>query len=122
MTYVDGFILSIKKEDRAKYKKIAKEAAEVWKKFGALDYKECRSDDVNPPGVTLTFPKVAKSKEGEETWFSFIVFSSKAERNRINKAVIAHFDAKYNNMKEQDMPFDIKRMVYGGFKAEVELP
>lgn len=122
MTYVDGFVLSVAKEDRAKYKKLAKEAAETWKRFGALDYKECRIDDAQPQWVTFTFPKMAKSKDGEETWFSFIVFSSKTERNRINKAVMKYFDEKYGDDKSfKDMPFDMKRMAYGGFKTEVEM-
>jgi len=120
MTYVDGFVLNVPKENRSKYKKIAKEAAETWKKFGALDYKECRLDDVNPEWVTFTFPKMAKSKEGEEVWFSFIVFKSKADRIKVNKAVMKYFSEKYGeNMK--DMPFDMKRMSYGGFKTEVEI-
>ncbi len=118
-TYVDGFVLSVPKESRAKYKKLAKEASEVWKKFGALDYKECRLDDINPQWVTFTFPKMAKSKEDEETWFSFIVFESKTARNKINKAVMKYFDEKYGESMK-DMPFDMKRFAYGGFKTEVE--
>lgn len=118
-TYVDGFVFSVPKESRATYKKIAREAAEVWKKFGALDYKECRADDVNPPHVSFTFPKMAKVKEGEEVWFSFIVFKSKKERNEINKKVMAFFDEKYKG-KDMPMPFDMKRFAYGGFATEVE--
>lgn len=119
-TYVDGFVLTIAKENRGKYKKIAKEAAVVWKKFGALDYKECRIDETDPQGVAFTFPKMAKAKEGEEVWFSYIVFKSKADRKRINKEVMKYFDEKYaEGMK--DMPFDMKRFAYGGFKAEVEI-
>ncbi len=121
MTYVDGFVLSIKKENRAKYKKMAKEAADVWKKFGALDYKECRLDDVRPNMVQFTFPEMAKTKEGEETWFAFIVFESKAERKRINKEVMKYFEAKYSEEDAKNMPFDMKRMSYGGFKTEVEI-
>jgi uncharacterized protein YbaA (DUF1428 family) len=116
--YVDGFVLSVPKGKRQAYKKMAKEASVVWKKFGALDYKECRIDDEKPEWVNATFPKVAKTKEGEETWFSFIVFKSKTERNRINKLVMKHFEAKYDDTK--DMPFDMKRMSYGGFTVEVE--
>lgn len=118
-TYVDGFVLSIPKEKRAEYKKLAREAAKVWKEFGALDYKECRADDMVPPQVAFTFPKMAKTKEDEEVWFSFIVFKSKTERNAINKKVMAHFDVKYAG-KEMAMPFDMKRFAYGGFTVEVE--
>jgi uncharacterized protein YbaA (DUF1428 family) len=118
-TYVDGFVLSIKKENVGAYKKIAKEAAQVWKKFGALDYKECRIDDQSPMGSVFTFPKMAKTKEGEDTWFSFIVYKSKGDRNKINKLVMQYFGEKYGN--DMKMPFDMKRMVHAGFKTEVEL-
>lgn len=119
-TYVDGFVLNVPKEKRAAYKKIAKEAASVWKKFGALDYKECRIDDAEPQWVTFTFPKMAKAKEGEEVWFSFIVFKSKTDRKRVNKAVMQYFDEKYGEGMK-DMPFDMKRFAYGGFTTEVEI-
>jgi uncharacterized protein YbaA (DUF1428 family) len=117
--YVDGFVLTIPQDKRNEYKKLAKEAAQVWKKFGALDYKECRIDDVQPQWVTFTFPKMAKAKEGEEVWFSFITYKTKADRNKVNKAVMAYFDKKYPNKKTKDMPFDMKRMAYGGFTVEV---
>lgn len=118
-TYVDGFVFSVPKAKKASYKKIAKEAAAVWRKFGALGYKECRADDTKPPYVTFTFPKMAKTKAGEETWFSFIVFRSRAHRDAVNKKVMAHFDKKYAG-KEMPMPFDMKRFAYGGFSVEVE--
>jgi uncharacterized protein YbaA (DUF1428 family) len=118
-TYVDGFVLTIPSEKRNEYKKMAREAAKVWRGFGALDYKECRADDMTPPMVSFTFPKMAKAKEGEEVWFSFIVFASKKERDEINKKVMAYFDKKYKD-KPMDMPFDMKRMAFGGFVVEVE--
>lgn len=119
--YVDGFVFSIPKEKKAEYKKLAREAAEVWKKFGALDYKECCANDMSPNEyVTFTFPKMAKAKEGEEVWFSFIVYNSKTERNTVNKKAMAYFDEKYAG-KEMPMPFDMKRFAHGGFTVEVEL-
>lgn len=118
-TYVDGFVLTIPKDKKAEYKKMAKEAALKWREFGALDYKECRIDDASPQWVTLTFPKMAKAKENEEVWFSFIVFASKKERNEANKKVMAYFDQKYAD-KPMLMPFDMKRMAYAGFNVEVE--
>ncbi|MBX9907027.1 DUF1428 domain-containing protein [Patescibacteria group bacterium] len=118
-TYVDGFVISIPKAKSAEYKKLAREAAKVWREFGALDYKECRADDMAPEGITLTFPKMVKAKEGEEVWFSFIVFKSRTERNAINKKVMAYFDKKYAD-KPMSMPFDMKRFAYGGFAVEVE--
>lgn len=117
--YVDGFVLTIPKERRNEYKKLAKEAAGVWKQFGALDYKECRIDDVSPQWVTFTFPKMAKAKEGEEVWFSFITYKSKADRTKVNKSVMDYFDKKYPGKDKKDMPFDMKRMAYGGFIIEV---
>lgn len=116
--YVDGFVLTIAKEHEAAYKKMAKEGAKAWIKFGALDYKECKADDVEPPHVAFTFPKMAKAREGENVWFSFITFKSKKHRNEVNKQVMAYFDKKYAG-KEMSMPFDMKRMAYGGFKVEV---
>lgn len=118
-TYVDGFVLTVPVEKRNEYKKMAREGKKTWLKFGALDYKECRADDVTPTHVSFTFPKMAKAKEGEEVWFSFIVFASKKERNEINKKVMEYYDKKYAN-KPMDMPFDMKRMAYGGFVTEVE--
>lgn len=119
-TYVDGFVMVIPAANRVAYKKMAKEAAQVWVKYGALSYKECRIDDMNPPHVQRTFQTLAKPKEGEEVWFSFIVFASKAERNKINKKVMAYFDEKYANMKNFVMPFDPKKVTYGGFITEIE--
>lgn len=117
--YVDGFVLVIPKDKKTAYKKIASDASKVWRKFGALDYKECRADDMNPQFVTFTFPKMAKAKEGEEVWFSFITFKSKKNRDSINKKVMKHFDEKWQS-EQMDMPFDMKRMAYGGFTVEVE--
>lgn len=116
--YVDGFVLVIPKAKRSAYKKMATEGAEVWKKFGALDYKECRADDMDVPGITFTFPKMAKVKPEEEVWFSWVVYASKADRNKINKQVMDYFDKKYTG-KQPDMPFDMKRMAVGGFAIEV---
>jgi uncharacterized protein YbaA (DUF1428 family) len=118
-TYVDGFVLIIPKENKAAYKKMAREAVKVWKEFGALDYKECRIDDATPNHITFTFPKMTKAKEGEESWFSYIVFKSKTDRNAINKKVMAYFDEKYAG-KDMPMPFDMKRIAYAGFVTEVE--
>lgn len=117
--YVDGFVIPIPKRNTAAYKKIASEASTVWKKFGALDYKECIIEDAKPQFVTLTFPKMVKIKPGETVWFSFIVFKSKAHRTVVNKKVMTYFAKKYSQEKEQAMPFDMKRFAYGGFKVIV---
>lgn len=97
---------------------MAEEASRVWKRFGALEYMECRLDDPKPPFVTLTFSKLTKTKPGETAWFSFITYKSRAHRDAVNKKVMAYFDKKYAKTKMK-MPFDMKRMAYGGFKVVV---
>jgi uncharacterized protein YbaA (DUF1428 family) len=118
--YVDGFVISIPKKNTAKYKKMAREAKEVWMKFGALDYKECSGDDLHPDtggSPIFPFPKMAKTKEDENVWFSFIVYNNKAHRNSVNKKVMKYYSEKYGD--DMEMPFDMKRFSYGGFKVEV---
>ncbi len=117
-TYVDGFVIPIPKKNTAKYKKMATEASRVWKRFGALDYKECIIDDAKPKFVAFAFPRMAKTKPGETVWFSFIVYKSRQHRDEVNKKVMAYFDKKYSKEKML-MPFDMKRFAYGGFKVEV---
>ncbi len=117
--YVDGFVIPIPKKNTAQYKKMAQEGSRVWKKFGALDYKECILDNVRPDKfVTMTFPKMAKVKPGETVWFSFITYKSRAHRDAVNKKVMAYFEKKYGK-EQMPMPFDMKRFAYGGFKVEV---
>ena len=116
--YVDGFVLSVPKKNTAKYKKMAQDAGKVWRRFGALDYKECMIDDKKPQLVTFTFRKMAKVRPGEAVWFSYITYKSRAHRDSVNKKVMAYFDKKYGKDK-MDMPFDMKRMAYGGFKVIV---
>jgi uncharacterized protein YbaA (DUF1428 family) len=118
-TYVDGFVIPIPKKNTAKYKKIATEASRVWKRFGALDYKECMIDDQKPKFVTVTFAKMAKTKPGETVWFSYIVYKSRAHRDAVNKKVMSYFAKKYGNV-DMGMPFDMKRFAYGGFKVMVQ--
>jgi len=115
--YVDGFVISIPKKNTFKYKKMAREACAIWMKFGALDYKECRIEDVTPQFVTFTFPKMAKTKPNENVWFSFIVYKSRRHRDEVNKKVMAYFEKKYgkNNMP---MHFDMKRFAFAGFQVE----
>ncbi len=118
--YVDGFVIPIPKRNTAKYKKMALEASKVWKKFGALDYKECILDDPKPDkAVKFTFSKLAKVKPGETVWFSLVVYKSRQHRDAVNKKVMAYFAKKYGK-KEMKMPFDMKRFAYAGFKVAVE--
>jgi uncharacterized protein YbaA (DUF1428 family) len=118
--YVDGYVIPIPKKNTAKYKKMAREAMAVWKRFGALDYKECMIDDVKPDkSMVFTFPKMIKAKSGETVWFSFIVYKSRKHRDAVNKKVMAYFAKKYGKDATMDMPFDMKRFAAAGFKVEV---
>lgn len=116
--YVDGFVLSVPKKNTAKYRKMARSACAVWKRFGALDYKECMIDDPDPQFVTFKFPKMARAKPSEAVWFSYIVYRSRKHRDTVNKKVMAYFDKKYGK-EMMKMPFDMKRFAYGGFKVQV---
>lgn len=119
MSYVDGFVLPIPVKNMAAYRKMAKLAGKVWREYGALDYKECIADDVKS-GKHTSFPQSVKLKKDEVVVFSFIVYKSKADRNRINKKVMA--DPRLAAMMDpKSMPFDGKRMFWGGFKAFVDL-
>lgn len=119
MSYVDGFVVPVPKDNLAAYRKLARKAGKLWKEHGALAYVECAADDVKP-GKQTSFPQSVKLKDGEVVVFSYIVYESKAARNRINKAVMA--DPRLAKMcTPEDTPFDAKRMIFGGFKAIVEM-
>lgn len=115
MKYVDGFVIPIKKKNLKNYLPMAKMGEKVWRKYGALDYKECVADDMmNKWG--MSFSKLAKLKKGETVIFSYIVFKSKAHRNQVNKKVMKEMEKMCN---EINVPFNVKRMAYGGFKVKV---
>lgn len=122
--YVDGFVLVVSKKKLGTYKSMAQVGAKVWKKHGALDYKECVGDDLNPDMgkySILPFPKMTKLKPSETVIFSFITYKSRAHRDKVNAKVMkdpAMNDPKY---KDMPMPFDMKRMAYGGFKVLVSM-
>jgi uncharacterized protein YbaA (DUF1428 family) len=119
MEYVDGFVLTVPKKNIKAYTKLAKLASKVWKDHGALDYKECVGDDLKIK-MGIPFTKLAKSKPGETIIFSYIVYKSRAHRDKVNAKVMK--DPRLANaMDGKDMPFDCKRMTYGGFKAIVEI-
>jgi uncharacterized protein YbaA (DUF1428 family) len=118
MNYVDGFVLPLPKDKVADYRKIARKAGNIWMEYGALAYVECVGDDVHP-GKLTSFPQSVKLKPGEIVVFSWIVYKSRAQRDRINKQVMA--DPRIAGMDPKSMPFDGKRMFWGGFKGLVEL-
>lgn len=117
MSYVDGFLLPLKTENVADYKKMSKKAGKIWREHGALDYRECVLDDAIPH-CGVPFGKIAKAKEDETVIFAWILYKSKAHRNQVNKAVMA--DPRMNKIMPEVAPFDVKRMGYGGFKTIVE--
>jgi uncharacterized protein YbaA (DUF1428 family) len=119
MSYVDGFVVPVPQSNLAAYRKMAKKAGKIWIEHGALEYHECVADDVKP-GKSTSFPQAVKLKPGEVVLFSWIVYNSRAERNRINKKVMS--DPRLADMMDpKSMPFDGKRMFWGGFKPLVTL-
>ena len=117
MAYVDGYILPVPEKNIAQYRKIAKAAGKIWKEHGALEYRECVGEDLKPP-FGVPFGKLIKAKPGETVIFSWVVFKSKAHRNKVNAKVMA--DPRLTALCPENMPFDCKRMGYGGFKTLVE--
>lgn len=119
MSYVDGFIVPVPKANLAAYRKMARLAGKIWREHGALHYVECVGDDV-PEGKVTSFPKAVKLKPGEVVVFSWVVYKSRADRNRIMPKVMA--DPRLGaQMDPKKLPFDGKRMFWGGFKPIVEL-
>jgi uncharacterized protein YbaA (DUF1428 family) len=117
--YVDGFVLPIPKNKLEVYRRIAQKAGKVWKDHGALEYVECVGDDLHPKGMK-TFPRLVKPRPGETIVFSWIVYRSRAHRDRVNAKVMN--DPRLAAMMDpKAMPFDVKRMAYGGFKVLVEV-
>ena len=119
MKYVDGFVVPVPKKNLAAYRKMARLCGKVWREHGALEYTECVADDVKP-GKHTSFPQSVKLKTDEVVVFSFIVFKSRAQRDRINAKVFSDPRLK-SMMNPKAMPFDGKRMFFGGFKTLVEL-
>lgn len=99
---------------------MALQGAKIWKKYGALAYYECVGDDLNAKHVTLPFPKIVSAKKNETVIFSFIVFKSRKHRDQVNAKVMKDPVMSAENWKDKSMPFDMKRMVYGGFKTIVQ--
>jgi uncharacterized protein YbaA (DUF1428 family) len=119
MTYVDGFVVPVPKRKVAAYRKIASKAGKVWIEHGALEYRECIADDV-PYGKRTSFPRSVKLKPTETVIFSYIVYRSRAQRDRVMAKVMK--DKRLASMmKPNAMPFDLKRMIFGGFKTIVSL-
>ena len=116
MAYVDGFVLAVPEDRLADYRRMARKCGKVWREHGALAYNECVADDV-PHGKSTDFYRAVKCKEDETVIFAYIVYKSRASRNAVLKKVMA--DPRLH-MDPKDMPFDGKRMFWGGFKTIVE--
>jgi uncharacterized protein YbaA (DUF1428 family) len=116
MGYVDGFLLPVPKKNLAAYRRMAQKAGKLWREHGALDYKECAGDDLQVK-MGVPFPRQMKTKASETVIFAYIVYKSRAHRDRVNAKVM-----KDPRMKGdlKNMPFDVKRMAYGGFKVLVD--
>ena len=119
MSYVDGFLVPVPKKKLADYRRMAAKAGKIWREHGALEFRECIADDVKW-GKRTSFPRSVKQKSGETVFFSYIVYKSRADRDRINAKVMK--DKRLAKMMDpKAMPFDARRMIWGGFKTVVDL-
>ncbi len=119
MAYVDGFVVPVPKKSRQAYVRMARKMGKVWREHGALDYRECIADDVKP-GKHTSFPQSVKLKKNEVVWFSWIVYKNRRHRDRVMGKVMK--DKRLASMMDpKKMPFDGKRMFYGGFKVVIDL-
>jgi uncharacterized protein YbaA (DUF1428 family) len=117
MSYVDGFVVPVPKKRVADYVKLARKAGKIWREYGALDYRECIADDVEP-GKWTSFPRSVKLKPDETVVFAYIVYKSRKQRDAIMAKIMK--DPRMDKMMNpKDMPFDGKRMIFGGFKTLV---
>jgi uncharacterized protein YbaA (DUF1428 family) len=115
--YVDGFVLPLPERNVEAYRRLSARAGRVWRDHGALEYRECLGDDLNVKGVAR-YGRMLKTKRGETVVFAWIVFKSRAHRDRVNAKVMK--DPRMAGMDMKEMPFDVKRMLYGGFRVFVE--
>lgn len=122
--YVDGFVLVVPKDKTEEYKKMAESGRDTWLKHGALQYFETMGEDLVTKDMggmkALEFTQMTNAKPNETVWFSFIVFKSKKHRDEVNAKVMAEMNEQMKDLKDMQMPFDMKRMAYGGFDVEVE--
>lgn len=118
MRYVDGFLIPVPKKNLVAYRRMAQKAGKIWREYGALEYRECVGNDLRVK-MGIPFPRLAKVKTGETVVFSWIVYRSRGHRDRINAKVMK--DPRIAGMCDsKSMPFNVKRMAYGGFKVLVD--
>lgn len=118
MRYADGFVIPMPKKNVATYRRIAQAAGKIWRDHGALEYRECVGEDLEVK-MGLPFTRLAKVKPGETVVFSWIVYKSRAHRDRVNANVMK--DPRMAKMMKLPMPFEVKRMAYGGFEILVDM-
>jgi uncharacterized protein YbaA (DUF1428 family) len=116
--YVDGYVLAVPRKRIDAYRRVAQTAGRVWREHGALEYRECVGDDLEVKGP-LPFPRTVKAKRGETVVFAWIVFKSRAHRDKVNAKAMK--DPRLANMDPKSVPVDMKRMAYGGFKVLVDV-
>ena len=118
MRYVDGYVLPVPRKNLQAYGRIARKAGKIWREHGALDFRECVGEDLRVK-MGLPFPRQARVKAGETVMFSWIGYKSRAHRDRVNARVMK--DPRISKLCDpKEMPFDVKRMAYGGFKVLVD--
>ena len=122
--YVDGFVLVVSKDKTEEYKKMAESGRDTWMKHGALEYYECRGDDLIPQDMgdqkARSFTEMTGATSSDTVWFSFIVFKSKKHRDEVNAKVMEEMDKQMEEYQDMSIPFDMKQLAYGGFQVEVE--
>lgn len=122
--YVDGFVLVVPKDKEDEYKKMAEEGRDSWMRHGALQYFECKGDDLKQQEMgdmkSRAYKEMADASDEDDVWFSFIVFNSKEHRDEVNKKVMEEMDAAYEEQSNFEMPNDMRKMAYGGFEVVVE--
>ena len=115
--YVDGYVVPVPKSKVQAYRRMAQKAGKIWREHGALEFRECVGDDLKVKGL-VPFPRLARVKAGETVFFSWVVYRSRAHRDRVNAKVLK--DPRIAKMSEKEMPIDMRRMAYGGFKVLVD--
>lgn len=118
--YVDGYLLAVPKDKLEAYRALAQKASQVWKKHGALEYYEAAANDLDAKWAGINFNSTVQAQPDETVIFSYIVFKSKEHRDEVNQKVMKDPEMNPPEAGEEDMPFDMKRMAYGGFEVIAE--
>jgi uncharacterized protein YbaA (DUF1428 family) len=116
--YLDGFVVPVPKAKTQAYLKMARKFSKIWREYGAIEGRECMADDVKP-GKWTSFPQAVKLKKGEVVWFSYVVYRNRKDRDRVHAKAMK--DPRLAEMMDpKNMPFDGKRMIFGGFEVQLD--